>query len=713
MGALKHGCYSSLQRTPRHTRLVMSFFCASFVASLARAASPDDGGRELEEVIVTAQKRNERIQDVPISISVLSGDQLDKFTASGVTEALNRVPGVVTTVSSQGGGTQVAMRGVTAGGALFNGSSPIAYYLDSVPFGLVKSAIAPDSNAYDMERIEVLRGPQGTLYGASAQNGVVRVLTNDADLQQLEVKTRASLSTTKDGGVNYRGDMALNVPLIKDKLAARAVFGYEGLSGWVDKPNKEDANDAQLRNMRLKINAQPTEQLAIGMSAWLSRNDYGAPSTSDEDFEVLSPADESMEIDYDAFGLKIGYDFSAFSVTSATSYLDYSNEGALDILPLASVSLTLSTALKSKVVAQELILNSTQEGLWRWSVGGMYRDAEDRLIQAGVFLPATIDFGDTSKSFAIFGEVTRLSLDGRFGLTVGLRHFEDEVEQFENIRNTGVPGEPLYRASNDFDADSPRVVLTWHPRDRSTIYASYAEGFRSGFEQNANAPTFPPLKADNLKNYEVGAKGSLAGGRLTYDTAVYYIDWQDVQQTLSVVVGGIPVTALVNGEAADGIGFEFGLSARPVEALALGVNFSWNDLKLTGDTALTTAGVPLFRKGDRLNLSAEYTVGASVDYFFALGGGGYEAHFSTSANYSSEQVVRAVSGPVLINDEGESVLIARASFSLNAPNNWAATLFVDNFTNESSARPSTLGVPDWTQHDRPRTMGFQLEYSFR
>ena len=103
----------------------------------------------------------------------------------------------------------------------------VGYYLDSVPFSLVKSAIAPDFDAYDLQRVEVLRGPQGTLYGANSENGLVRVLTNDADLNNYEFKARSSVSSTDGGGGNYRGDMAVNVPLVDGKLAARLVLGYQ------------------------------------------------------------------------------------------------------------------------------------------------------------------------------------------------------------------------------------------------------------------------------------------------------------------------------------------------------------------------------------------------------------------------------------------------------------------------------------------------------
>jgi iron complex outermembrane recepter protein len=683
------------------------------------SSEAQNGGSEspstLEEVIVTAQKRTERLRDVPISISVLSGEHLDKSTAQGVAEMLGGVPGVATTLSFQGGGTQVAVRGVAAAGAQFYGSSPIAYYLDTVPFGFVKSALAPDSNAYDLQRVEVLRGPQGTLYGASALNGVVRILTQDADLDQLEFKARTSASTTDAGGENFRGDMAVNVPLIVGKLAARAVVGYEDVSGWIDRPNDTDANDAELRNLRLKVNAQPLDDLSIGLSAWLSRSDFGAPSTGDKRNLHSSLRDESITTDYDAFGLKIGYAPAAFSITSMTSYLEYENISSLDLLPYVAAPLVLPTHLNSEVFTQEIVLQSMSEGVWRWSIGGIYRDARDRLWQniAGVY-PAPTDFSDDSESFAVFGEVSRLFLDGRVELTVGLRHFEDDVTQSENVRHTGDPSESLYRASSTFEADSPRVVVTWHSSDALTLYGSYAKGFRSGFNQNANAvvnaPNFPPLDADTLKNYELGAKGAVLDGRLSFDAAVYYIDWQDVQQPVTIDINGVPTSVLINGESASGMGVDFALTTQPFDGLELGINLGWNDLAVDAD--VFSSGAVLFDKGDRLNSSPEYTAGALANYGFALGG--LEARFTASANYTSKQATRTIIGERQAVETADPILIARTAFSIETPSRWTATLFVDNINNErgTPVRPLALGVPEWAQRVRPRTTGVQLEYRF-
>jgi outer membrane receptor protein involved in Fe transport len=695
-----------------------------------RGAAEFENRLTVEEVIVTAQKRSESLQDVPISMSVLTGADLDRSTAAGVTEALSRVAGVSSLSAIQGGNTLLSVRGATAGGANFNGSSPVAYYLDGVPFSFVKSAFVPDSNAYDMERIEVLRGPQGTLYGASAQNGVVRVLTHGVNLSEFELKGRVSASDTERGGVSSRIDSAINIPLVADRLAARAVVGYQELGGWIDKPNDRDANDGEVKNARLRIGAQPVENLSIDFSSWFSRADYDAASISPNGETIPSVASDPIETDYETYGLRVSYDFGAVSLTSNTGYLDYANHNLVDFSLVNAVffpDTLLETRLRSKSFSQEVILQSSRDDLWRWSIGAMYRDADDRLYQFRRQLAAPTDLHDTSESAAVFGEVTRVLADGKFEITGGLRYFEDEVVNEELSRGllTPVPPSDLRRNEAKFHKLSPRAALTWHPTDDLTVYTSYSEGFRSGFPQNGAvvfvAPQIPPLKADNLKNYELGSKVSLWQGRVRLDAAVFYIDWQDIQQTLTVNAGTvsspISASALVNGQSASGAGAEASLNARLSDGLSAGFNFSWNDLTLdapvTSFVSALNADVVVFAKGDRLNLSPEYTAGAFVDYAFPLWASGYSGLFSVSGNYTAELAAHGIVGTVAAGAVGDPIVIGRASFSVESPKGWTGTVFVDNFNDENGApiRQSNLPAAFDTRL-RPRTIGAQFDFRF-
>ncbi|HEY5758603.1 MAG TPA: hypothetical protein VIU34_22410, partial [Steroidobacter sp.] len=156
----------------------------------------------------------------------------------------------------------------------------------------------------------------------------------------------------------------------------------------------------------------------------------------------------------------------------------------------------------------------------------------------------------------------------------------------------------------------------------------------------------------------------------------------------------------------------FGIMTQPLDGLALGLNVSWNDL--TADSAVNTLAnsISLFAKGDRLNFSPEYTAGASLDYTFDLGAGGYEGHFASAGSYSSEQTYRNVLGNVVVTDVGEPMLIVNTSFAVVSPHGWTATLFIDNVNNEQDPGVGLFHVPDWNQRTRPRTAGVQFEYQF-
>jgi outer membrane receptor protein involved in Fe transport len=668
---------------------------------------------KLQEVVVTAQKREERLQNVPISVSVLTGTQLENPTVPSVSGALNTVPAVAINQDYTGAGPVVTVRGVSIGQTVFAGSSPVAYYIDSAPFGLVRSAVAPDQNPYDLERIEILKGPQGTLYGASALNGVVRIITSDADPNHFDFKARGMISNTDGGGNNYQGDMAVNVPLIDGKLAARAVVGYEDNSGWIDTPIQKGINDEILRNFRLKINAQPTDDLSIRLSYWGTRDNWGGPSNGNDDYKNTSLNAQPIQTDFDAYGVRVGYDFSGYSLSSVTSYLKFQNDTTFDFTSLLGFPFLLFTGLGSKVASEELLLNSPTIGTWRWSIGGMYRWGKESLYQFQPPYPPGASFFeeeyDTSKSYAFFGEVTRLFLEGRLEATVGLRQFEDHVNQQGRL----LPTDPFIDSDGRFHATTPRAVLTWHQTPDLMFYGSYSQGFRSGFPQDVAAATtnIPAVNADKLYNYEIGTKGNLLDGKLAFELATYYMDWKDVQQTLQVPYQNIYVTAVINGQSASGAGVDLSVTTQPLTGLLLGATFSWNNLHTDAD--IYSSGVVLFHEGDRLNYSPERTTSGWFAYSFPFGSG-WTGRFSGSVNYTSAQGYTVnPGGPVVIADHGDPLTISRFELAINSPAHWSATLFVDNANNERGALSRALDTPDLYTRIRPRTFGLELEYHFK
>ena len=324
------------------------------------------------------------------------------------------------------------------------------------------------------------------------------------------------------------------------------------------------------------------------------------------------------------------------------------------------------------------------------------------------------DVKNISESYAIFGELTSILADGAVELTAGLRYFEDEIGVREISRFNNLSAS-LIRTDRTFDATSPRVVANWHFNDSNTIYASYAEGFRSGADQTPSvlsvAPGLPPAEPDNLKNYEIGAKGTVFSRALTYDLALYYMDWEDVQQTLTVVYGSALLPALTNGTEAAGFGFDVGMTARVFESVTLGLNYSENDLTQRADVVLPS-GILSARKGDRLPFSAKQTIGGSANYQSSIGKGGYIVSLSASANYTSERPGQFLSGNVITELNGDDIFLVGLKGALISPAGWEATIFVDNVNNERGAVTRIFVLPEWTSRVRPRTVGVQLDYRF-
>src|SRR6202034_3090226 len=224
-----------------------------------------------------------------------------------------------------------------------------------------------------------------------------------------------------------------------------------------------------------------------------------------------------------------------------------------------------------------------------------------------------------------------------------------------------------------FHALTPRVVLSWFPSHDYTLYASYSQGFRSGYPQSdlvlVEAPDFQPVKPDKLTNYEIGAKGNLFDNKVTFDAAVYYMKWKDVQQTLGIFIPGsaASIIANVNGQSASGMGVDFAVTVHPIQGLQFGVSLGWNGL--SEDSNVYSGGQLLFAAGSRIDDSPAYTAGANGSYEFPLGAS-WTGQIAANLRYTSEQTTTAVSSgsglpPVVY--ESNSITTGRVSFAVTAP----------------------------------------------
>jgi outer membrane receptor protein involved in Fe transport len=697
----------------------------------------------LGEIIVTAQKRAEPLQKVPISITVLSGALLDKQEAGGTLDALRLTPSVTASDSDAGGLVQISIRGVAPAVAFGDSSTTVAYYVDGVPFASIRSAAVPQTSDYDLQQIEVLRGPQGTLYGASALAGVVHIITSDADPSQFYGKARLGMATTDGGALSYRTDAALNLPVIQDNLAIRLVADYDHQGGWIEQPNlnRTNANSSTLKSFRGKVDYRPTDNLTIDLTAWHSDFQEDAANYGIDNKQSLTFNPSPSTTQYDAYNAKIAYDASWATLTSSTSnmhlvqhaYTDYDNEiGTIT----RDANDELHLYLPSNTFTEEVLVNSKDSGAWRWQSGAFYRKEHDDAFHAipAFFGTGNITWRDGSESEAVFGQVTRLLDDGHFEVTAGARYFHDKFY----TKTLMIPGEvlPYLNRSDTSSSVTPRVVLAWLPNPNTNIYASYSVGFRSGLEQSpfvlVTAPQFPPARPDKLKNYEVGAKGVLFDNLVTYDVSVFYMKWVDVQQNGELQYCTTPTTCAplggtVNGVSASGTGFDFGLALHPVRGWNVGFNIDENDL--TNDAAVYPNGIgvgpnngAVYLKGDRTPFSAKWTAKAYTDYSWPLSET-LDAKAQLSGDYRSSQLlILAYNSVGGINYQpcnngsycytSDSPRLVNARFELANHHNQSLSFYATNLTNWNGLMIPAASA-NTTFRTRPRTFGLQFEATFK
>ena len=692
--------------TKRKTLLagLVGLFAAGGTAQVAaQGGEAATSQSAIDEIIVTAQKREQSLAEVPISIAVLHGQNIDRNGARGVSDILNAV-GSVNLIEAQPGETSISIRGASS--TIFSPTT-VGYYQDELPFSFIWFNLVPDTGAFDLDRVEVLRGPQGTLFGAGSLNGVVRVLTKDANLDQFELKTRTRFSSTEGGDASYSGDVAINLPMIPGKLAIRGVASYSDMGGFIDSSIGENINDSELDSYRFKVNAQPTDELRIEFGAVASRIDNGAPSRADRDLFSPFTTEQPDSRDYDILSLEVEYDFSSFSLLSATSSMDYDTDTSFDLFLAPSFPLTVIQDKNVEIFSQEIRAVSTLDGDWEWSAGVFYRTIDQLQSQfAPAFFPTPATVTDESESYAVFGELTRSFMDEKLDVTLGLRYFEDKA----SAETKSVFAGPLPENEDaDFEDPTGRIVISYFPEDGTTVYGSISRGFRSGYNQfrTALSPDAEPLEPDSLITYEFGTKGSFSGGRMMYEAAVYYSSWKDA---MLFVVNDNGLGVNVNSDSEiNGFGIDASLSAEPFEGLKLQGSIGWNDL--TYDEDVFQQGLVLFSKGTRISSSPEYTAGISADYVFPLIGDELQGRVSFAANYSSEQITQSLVGTLNVIDESDDIFNAKINLLVESGDQWSAGFFVENISNEDGqvSAPVT-SFP--SVRLRPRTAGVQLTLNF-
>jgi iron complex outermembrane receptor protein len=677
---------------------------------------------QLEEVIVTAQKREERLIDVPISIVVLTADDLEKRNVTGIDDLSLAVPGL--SVVSEGGAFRtIVLRGVSNSSG--SNSSLIGLYIDEASVTSSVAYIQPDLRAYDLERVEVLRGPQGTLYGEGSVGGTIRLITMNPQLERFTTKVDVAALFTQNGTPGQRVDAVVNVPVIENELGLRVAGTYDHEGGWIDQPgaNRRDINDEHLANVRIKGLWQPVQQFTASVMAIVHRDD--APLGAGEDAKgnytqaFALTTTPSVKDDYDLYNLVLTNEFSTIRILSTSSYVDQDkkikDEGkTLPLLPPGAPPFFNEYvplyALRGNVFTQELRLTSNQSRRWLWTFGGFYRYGRSlidipRLYEGLPGVPGTplppplsVISGTSSRSWAFFGD-TSYQLTDRLTVGTGLRYFHD-AQEFATGFAFGAPATVGPTQAATFHAVSPRIYAEYKLSDSINSYGSATKGFRSGGFNSFNQPPYGP---ESVWTYELGTKMSLVGGRLSTDSAIFYSNYTDYQ-AFGLAPGGLSSTYSNVGRARIK-GVESTVRWRPLGQWDLSASGSYIDAYLAEINATATS----YSVGDRLDNVPKYQYTVSGQRNCVWSGKSGFARLDYNSQGRSTYRNRSV-GPWFFS-ESDVIHMLNLTAGLEWNKGLSLSVFAENLLNDRGFLGPDV-IEQGAARSRPRTYGIVASARF-
>jgi outer membrane receptor protein involved in Fe transport len=650
----------------RNGLMMTSALAAGLMAApaMAQVAADQQEARPTGDIVVTAQKREQTVIDVAQSLSVIQGDAIERQSVNGIADFLNNVPSLQLVQSTPGQG-RLVLRGVNTGGV----ASTVAVYLDETPFGsssgLANGAeLAGDFDTFDIDRIEVLRGPQGTLYGASSLGGLLKYVTNAPNPDSLELRARANAEDTEGGAMSYQGNVMANIPL-SDTLAFRASGSYRKQGGFIDSIGtagsdvQRNINDYRNYGGRASLAWTPTDALSVRASALLQNIEVDAATTVESDPETLKPLYGGLtlsqyvpsysDISYRLYNVLVDYDFGPVTLTSSTSYSAQRQRRHDDATvfidnimavyaPLLGVpafegaDAYLRQRTNNRKWTQELRLASSAPGMVEWLIGGYYTHEKaliDQLytpVAAGTldtisYIPEYDGLGgayapSTYKEYAAFANAT-VHLGERFDVDLGGRYSYNK-QRYQQI-GTGLLGAtPLLTGRSSDNVFTYSVAPKIKFGKLASLYARVAKGYRPGGPNLVppGAPSTVPatFDPDTVTSYEIGFKGETRDRTFGIEAAIYHIDWSNIQ--LLAVVNNYGVN--VNGASADIDGAEATVTIRPIPGFTTTLNGAYTRAVLAGDTDPQLLGAV---KGDRLPFTAKFAVSINSDYEWAVSDG--------------------------------------------------------------------------------------------
>jgi iron complex outermembrane recepter protein len=750
--------------------------CAASLASGFTAAQDAENSVALEEVIVTATKRSESLQDVPMSITAMSGDSLERIGATTLLDFAVKVPNLGMAYEADGrfDSSSPSIRGVF-------GMGTTGFYIDDTQ---VNSSILP--RVMDVQRVEVLRGPQGSLYGARSMGGTIRMITKQPNLSDIEGAVHVSASTVEDGGENGLIDGSINIPVVEDKFAIR-LSGYYGQNSgiydrvyqesWIEagsgavRPSpgpafskNEDIDDEDYFGGQIAALWQITDNLSFTPRYMFQEVDADGMPFADIDPENTTEERffDTKENGTDEWFIASGvfnWELDSGTIVSSTSWYERETDESEEEhtflhnlfnevigIPIDPLESRLSTIENYETLSHETRFISNFNGDWQLTAGVFYQDNEfdheyPRAVQTGLaqalddftgipgFGQEAFGLSDDDLIFvtqtltetteiAVFGEIS-YAFNESWTLTAGGRYYDTEVKAknfADGFANSGVSS---YDNKQDESGFNPKVTVDWVVNDEVNAYATASKGFRVG-GINGNLPA-------GLCGEELDEKGINPSETESYDSDElwsYELGFKstlaDNRVTLNAAIFYIDWTD-VQQQNRLACGFQFVANAGEAESKGAELELSAAITSgLTGtlgvgytDASITDTGdVPGVEKGDNILGVPDWTANGSLEYIFPISGS-WEGLARADANYYGESTT-APSGEVRVRDDW-AVLNLRVGMINEA---WEVILFADNVTDEranlSDNRSIAAAVPGRPRiiTNRPRTMGLEARLRF-
>ncbi|PZR33343.1 TonB-dependent receptor [Caulobacter segnis] len=683
------------------------------VAQARQAAGAEKDGQKtspattdsVQEVVVTASKTGgQALQTVPMAIQAFSGEELKARNIATVGDLVSTIPGAFEGFRQSVGSRFYNLRGSVTQ----NGDSPLGYYLDDVPFIVTNFGIAPPVRFIDMDRVEVLRGPQGTLYGQGSSGGVFIFHTRDPSLSEIQYAAESEGSRTVGAeGFNYGVSGAVSVPIVKDRLGIRISGGSSRDAGWADAyfgpydgtPDQKGVNKAKNDDLRLVALMRPRDNVEIRAQYWHfqpRQNFTGFTASVKPPYFANTAGQQGFSNgDFKLWSLSAKVDFDGFSLTSATSNL----EGDFGIKIPLSPSGSFSSRFLPKMFAQEVRVNSTTTGPLHWVAGASYQDGQGPQVNALVLPTANINASNNTltKNYAFFGEVSYDLMGGKLVPLIGLRTYHDDRSFADDTS----------KAPTKASVNTWRLNLAYLPTDNLTMFISAATGFRPGIVQSrvqvqsltlAGVPVSVALEPEESKNYEFGLKWRSDDRAWTVGVNLYQLQYTNLQTSVTGGINGVNGFANFGDATTKGVDLELHWRT-PIKGLGLGFVGNFNDSKYDSVNPVVAAAQPLLRPGSRLINTLDQNYRVDINYSRDLANG-LEGFGNLALSHSGDRL-QTNGFPSRPYDQLSATIGVRRGA-------WEFAFVGNNLADERG--PTFVGTngPLSGSGPTPRTLGFRL-----